>query len=211
MAGTTDRAIQSGLGALIAVAVMALWLSPAQAYPEPAAAPRAWQLEFTYGKPQPIAVDDLQGQTHWYWYLPYKVVNKTDQQRLFLPDVAIATDEGDIIPAGSAVPPRVFEAIRQRQGNPLLQTPVEIIGQLLPGEDQARESVIIWPEFTHDVGQITLFVQGLSGETAQVLNPLTQEPVLLRKTLMLRYGLPGKPPTPQLQEVLPIDTTWVMR
>ena len=49
----------------------------------------------------------------------------------------------------------------------------------------------IWPAFDHDVDRVTVFVAGLSGETQSVKNPVTNEEVSVRKTLMIEYGFPG--------------------
>ncbi|MCC7146791.1 MAG: hypothetical protein IT443_10120 [Phycisphaeraceae bacterium] len=194
--------------------VLALVLLPTAmllAYPEPAAVSKSWQLDITYKTPQVLSITDLQGNTRWFWYLTYKVTNNTDRQQMFIPEITLATDEGDILSAGRDIPVQVFDAIKQREGNSLLESPVQIIGRVLQGADNARESVVIWPDLGHDVGQINLMIEGLSGETAQIQNPLTGEPVLMRKTLMLRYGLPGTPPSPRQQEVVPLDPSWIMR
>lgn len=197
----------------VLVAVMGLtWAGQrVAAYPEPAAAQRSWQLEFEAQAPQPIAVADNSGRVRWYWYICYKVVNHTGQDRMFIPDVTVATDQGDIISAGRNIPARVFTAIKQRVGNPLLENPTQMVGRLLQGEDYARESVAIWPDPGPDVDEIRVFFEGWSGETAQVTNPLTNKPVLMRKTLMRVYQMPGKPATPQDQTVVAAEERWVMR
>lgn len=181
------------------------------AYPEPSVAPRSWQLHFTHRKPTAIAVRDIGGELRWFWYLPYKVVNHTDRERLFLPEATIATDRGDIIPAGTGVPPAVFKAVDRQLENPLLEDPIEVIGRLLIGEDNARESVIIWPAFEHDVDEIRVFIAGLSGETQVTQHPLTGEEIVMRKTLMLTYELPGTGASAESQTITLADKRWVMR
>jgi hypothetical protein len=71
--------------------------------------------------------------------------------------------------------------------------------------------VAIWPARNHQVNQVSLFVSGMSGETATVENPVSGERVLLRKTLQRDYLVSG--------DVLPrgslpvplVAETWVMR
>jgi hypothetical protein len=184
---------------------------PALAYPEPAIVTRAWQFDFTYQKPAALAVRDVEGDYRWYWYLPYKVVNNTGQEEQFVPEITIATDAGDLLTAGSGVPASVFDAVKAKLGNDLLESPIAILGRLLQGEDYAKESVAIWPAPSHDVDQIRIFVSGLSGETTRIPNPLTGESVLLRKTLMIEFTLPGNPATPQDQPVIPSSEAWIMR
>jgi hypothetical protein len=179
--------------------------------PEPSVAPRAWELQFTHGKPQPIVITTLEGDMHWYWFMTYKVVNNTGREMLFIPEATVATDRGHIIIANHHLPPRLFPLIQQRVGNRLLQSPIESVGQLLQGEDHARESVIIWRDLGQRVDRISIFVSGLSGETATIQHPETGEPVVLRKTLQIDYALPGSDPHPQTQPVLPRGQRWVMR
>lgn len=199
------------LTAIVALVVLFAAALTLHAYPEPSAAVRTWQLEITYRDPQPIAVPDVAGNLQWYWYMPYKIVNLTGTERNFIPEVTIATDEGDIIAAGRGIPARVFDAVSQRLANPLLISPVQIIGRILQGEDNAKESVAIWADPVHDVAELQIFFEGLSGDTTQIAHPLTGDTVLMRKTLMLNYGLPGHAPTPQQQTLVPIDTRWIMR
>jgi hypothetical protein len=199
------------LGALLAGTLVLAAGLVAQAYPEPSVVPRSWAFEFDYRDPQLVAVEDIDGRTRWYWYMAYKVVNETGQERLLIPEFAIATDEGHVVLANRGVSSRVFKAIREREGNPLMVSPVKAIGQLLLGEDHARESVAIWPVFDQDIDRMDIFVSGINGETARFTAPGASEPTVLRKTLMLRYHLPGNPERIQHSIIKPHDPTWVMR
>ena len=207
----------------------------AWAAPKPDLVSRTWQLRFTYSKPEPIAVKDVDGQIRWYWFMAYMAVNETEVDRQFLPHFTIATEQGDIIGANHDISPRVFDAIKQRLRNPLLESPMNVSGMLRQGQDQAKQSVAIWPSFKHDVDMLNVFVSGLSGETAHVLNPRTAKPIvdpqslkqmvdpatgnppiqprplLLRKTLMLEYHLPGSVIHPQRQRLTLRKKRWVMR
>lgn len=185
----------------------------AQAYLEPSIVPTSWDLNFTSDKPRAIAVEDISGETRWYWYITYKVTNHTGEERLFVPEVQIATDQGDLIRAGQNVPSSVFFAIKEKLGNKLLESPNQVVGKLLQGEDFARESVVIWPAFKHDIDQLSVFVTGLSGESGMVKNPLTHEDVIVRKTRMLTYRFPGDDLStpPRQQAVLDVDSEWIMR
>ena len=186
-------------------------LAPAWGYPEPARVSPSWSIDFEWQTPRAIAIEDVDGSTRWFWYMSYKVTNNTGSDRLFIPDFTIATDTGRIITAGLNVPASLFPKIKQELRNDLLESPVQVVGQLLQGEDFARESVAIWPAFEADARQMSIFVSGLSGETAEILHPLTGEPELLRRTHMLRFGLPGAPPTPQRQSVVLREQIEVMR
>ncbi len=181
------------------------------AYPEPSLVNPSWQLDVTHQTPKLIAVKGLEGRTRWYWYMPYKVVNKTDAEQLFVPDFAIATDEGDVIRAGQNVPADVFDAVLQKLNNPLIEHPLQVSGRILIGGDQAKESFAVWPWFEHDVDEMAVFFSGLSGETQMITHPATGEPLQLRKTLMLLYRTPGTDTLPQNQSIQPAEQIWVMR
>jgi len=187
--------------------------SSTQAYAEPAIVPQSWDLTFTHNTPRPIAVRDAAGDIKWYWYMTYKVVNNTNEDRLFVPEVEIATDEGDLIRSGQNVPTAVFFAIKEKERNTLLESPNQVVGRLLQGNDHARESVIVWPAFKHNINQLIIFVAGLSGETSSVANPLTNEPVTVRKSLMIEFKTPGDNVryTPDKHTIIPVDQQWIMR
>ncbi len=185
--------------------------TPVQAYPEPSVVARSWELEFEYRQPRAIALRGVDGKVQWYWYITYQVTNNTGRERLFIPELTIATAEGDLVRASKNVPALVFTRIKHRVDNRLLESPAQVVGKILLGEDNARESVIIWPAFKHDVTRVTVFVGGLSGETQEVPNPVTGDTVLVNKTLMIDFDLPGNPVSPQEQAVVPKGKEWVMR
>lgn len=180
------------------------------AFPEPQVFNRAWEFDFSHSKPRPIAVIDVQGKTKWYWYMTYKVVNNGKVERLFSPEFIISTDQGDIIPAGR-VPASLFDRVKEEVRNPLLMAPVQVVGKLLIGEDCAKESVVMWPAFSHDIDKLTIFVGGLSGETQSITNPANNESVVLTKTLAINYDFPGTDGPIQFQTVEPKGEKWVMR
>jgi hypothetical protein len=188
-----------------------LALSIAQAFPTPPMVSKSWELTFTHGAPRVVAVQDLTGKYEWYWYMPYKVVNNSGSERLFVPDITIATDNGDIIQANHNIPSSVYEAIKQRTGNPLVETPATVIGQILQGDDYAKESFAVWPAFGSDVSLVNIFVSGLSGETTVVKNTDTGKDVILARTLMITYSFPGRPASPDAQTVSHQGDKWVMR
>jgi len=180
--------------------------------PEPRLVSPSWQFEFDYEKPRLILVD-LPGKVEkqYYWYLPYTVTNRTGEDRLFIPAVAVMSNTGKIMTAGRKVSPAVFRAIKRHERNPLLQSPVDAIGKLLQGEDNAKDSVAIWPASEGDVDRYDLFIGGLSGETVVVKNPETDEMVVLRKSLHLRFVTPGTPAELIGQPIEKVDEEWVMR
>lgn len=147
-------------------------------FAEPSIINPTWEFDLEVNPPQAIAVTDSNGLNTWYWYLPYKVVNNTGEDRLFIPEVTVLDNNGRIVTAGRRIPQNVYPAIAERLGNPLLESPDDVLGRLLQGEDFAKESVAIWPASLRDVDEITVFLAGADGETKQLLSPRTGEPVM---------------------------------
>ena len=182
-----------------------------QAFEEPNIVSKDWQYNFLHDRPRAIAVYGIGGRVSWFWYITYKVVNDTGDERLFVPEVIIYTDTGKIFPTGRNVPAAAFAAVQEKLENPLLESPAEIIGRLLQGADHAKEGVAIWPTPTEDVDHITVFFSGLSGETKAIKHPLSGKRIVLRKTLMIDYHLPGTSQRVQDQPVILQGEKWVMR
>lgn len=200
------------IACVLAAAVALLTLhTAARAYEEPSVTSRSWQLEFTHDQPRTISVKLPDGSIQWFWYMAYKVTNNTGEEQLFVPEFVIATDAGDIINAGQNVPAGVWPVVANKLNNKLIESPAQIVGKLLQGEDYARESVAIWPVPAHDVDEMSIFVGGISGETATTTNALTGESVLVRRSRMITYATPGSSPNPQDQPVKLVEETDVMR
>jgi hypothetical protein len=199
------------LGALGAGVILLAAVAHLAAYPKPSLVAKSWQLDFTCTAPKAIAVRDSLGDYKWYWYLPYKVVNHSDAEQMFMPQFQIVTDEGDIATPALSLPPEVFEQIKYHLNNKYLLEPVRAIGKLDRGEDNARESVAVWPAPDHPILHMKVFVSGLSGETQSIDDPVTGQKVMLTKALMLEYTTPGKPPILKYQPVVAQGQSWVMR
>lgn len=183
----------------------------ADGYPEPRIVTDSWQIDFQFDSPRVISVVTEPGQPpQTFWYLPYTVTNDSGEDQMFIPDIRVLTNTGQVIRAGRDVPPNVFAAIKAEQRNKLLESPIEVIGRLLQGEDNAKDSVAIWPAADADVDAITITIKGLSGETTVVKNPETGKDIVLRKTLMLQFATPGGTAAATRRVTL-LDTDWVMQ
>ncbi len=196
----------------------------AHAAPEPSVAHTSWELEFTYSDPQRITLT-LPGDDHasTYWYIVYTATNTTGDEAEFYPTFDIVTGDLKRIEAGFGVSPSVNDAIltRHKKAYPFSVDPMKMYGPLLRGEDNARTSIIVFPEFEDDVNAFTVYVGGLSGEVAKIRNPRFDRAVqpsdenpmffFVRKTLAIGYDVPGD--TRTRLEAAPVRTTqaWVMR
>jgi hypothetical protein len=137
-----------------------------------------WSIDLELDTPNAIYVDPENAPGRWYWYAAYKVTNNTGDDRLFIPEVVIIDNDGRIVQANRRIPPAVFPVIAERLGNPLLESPNNVVGRLLQGEDFAKESVVIWPAAPRDVDEFTLFFGGVDGETQPLVSPSSGEVVM---------------------------------
>lgn len=201
---------------LLAVASATL-THPASAHaaPEPDPITHRWQLDIEPGPLRVISLDVPDVGPQMYYYLTYKVTNKTGEDLLFTPSFDLATDEGDLVRAGRGVSAWVTREIISRLENPLLQDPIEVVGTFLQGEGNAKESIAIWPVETAHVRDIEIYANGFSGEikTIDAFDPVTKgtKRVTLRKTLMIRYEPLGEARPTGADGLLVEETRWIMR
>jgi hypothetical protein len=185
------------LGAMALAAGLSLVAREVNAAPEPSRIPVSWELNFRYGPLNRITVS-IDGKQSTYWYMRYTVINNTGRDVLFTPSFEIVADTGTAQAAfkeGNGkdnIPNAVYEKIKEQEANPLLQSPNSVFGRLLQGEDNAKDSVIIFPALDPEGRDFRLYAMGLSGETAEVINPITGKSVILQKTLQMDLKLPGQ-------------------
>jgi hypothetical protein len=179
------------------------------AAPEPSIMPVSWQLTFRHQGLQRIYVE-VSGKKTPFWYMRYTVINNSGRDVLFTPNFEIVAGTGTALPAFKDVPNEVFTKIKETYKNDLLLSPTAIYGKLLQGDDNAKDGVVIFSDLDQNARNFKLFVSGLSGETAEVKNPVTGKPVILQKTMELDFNIPGEAigiePHSQLRA-----TKWVMK
>jgi hypothetical protein len=180
-------------------------------YPKPSPYPKSWELAFEHSIPKRVVVQTAASNVpQAFWYMTYTVTNNTDKEQLFLPALELLTEDGRIIRNDFKIPRSVFEAIKKREGDRFLQPAALVGGELRLGPDQAKDGVAIWPEPAPEMGRFSIFVSGLSGETASVKGPDGKD-VVLRKTLQLNYLIRGDDVYPGEDEVNENPSEWVMR
>ena len=192
----------------------------AKKYPEPSVYPKSWELRFRHAEPKRIVVADVPGHRTpvAYWYLTYTIVNDTGSEQTFLPDFELVTEDGKAHRSDMAIPQEVFQAVKKREGNNLLEPATKITGIIHQGEDQARDGVAIWEEPAPRMGSFSIYVGGLCGEHVimkdddgkQMKDP-DGSPIILRKTLELNYVIFGDDVRPDRDEVHTRPERWVMR
>lgn len=198
---------------LAAVALTGLGLPVRQpvalAAPEPAIVPVSWELEFKHGNLERLFVT-IDGKQKTFWYMRYTVINNTGKDILFTPSFELVGDTGSTSAAFKNVPNEVFTKLKETYKNTMLESPTGILGRLLQGADNAKDGVIIFTDVDAQARDFKLFIGGLSGETAEVANPVTGKPVILQKTLELDYNIPGEAIGIDAKSLLKA-TKWVMK
>jgi hypothetical protein len=153
--------------------------------------PISWELGFRHGNMERVFVN-VNGKDEPFWFMRYTVTNTTGRDILFTPSFELVAETGPALQGFKNVPNTVFEKIKANFNNPLLVSPNNIYGKLLQGEDNAKDGVVIFPALDPEARNFRLYVMGLSGETADVENPVTHKKVILQKTLELDFNIPGQ-------------------
>lgn len=175
------------LSLIIATACLVLATSVV-AVPSPKAVPARPELSFTPGD---LRIFRSNEDGRWYWYFTYGVENNTGIDQIWIPDMVLYTDQGEILKAGQGVSSVVTDEIVEYIGDPLLEPQYAIIGDLKQGRGNAKSGLSVWPARQMEVNELALFVAGMSSETLEVEHPLTKAPVVLKKTLKREYLIPG--------------------
>jgi hypothetical protein len=187
-------------------------------FPQPSLYPITWELDFKHDQLRRIVLE-VPGERSpkAYWYMTYVATNNTNQEQVFLPTFEMVTRDGKVVRANTERSRKVFEQIAQRERSKPLQSDLDLQGRILIGEDQAKYGVAIWEEPAAELGAISLYVSGLSGE----ITPLTDSqgkpiadkdgnPLVLRKTLKLDYTIRGDDLYAN-DPVIKTGESWVMR
>lgn len=211
------RRILSGLmlAAAAAGGLCVLTPSHATAAPEPSPIPRRWQVDIETSPLRVILMNDAQGKLRPFFYMTYVATNNSVSDLLFAPMFELATDSGDVIRGGRDVPFSVTQSILTRINDPAVLDQIAIVGNLMRGEENAKQGVVIFAAPTLHLSELTLYAAGFSGETAavEVPNPETgkMERKVLRKTLELTYRVEGDLTGGRLDPLTPFDRRWIMR
>jgi len=191
--------------------------------PEPDPIPRRWELELEAGSLRAISLvtddrgtldttDDLYGD---FLYMTYRVTNYTGRDLFFAPTFTLTNDSGEILRSGQNVSADVTARLLAALDQAFLQSEFEVLGVLHQGPENARDVVVIWPLNDRTIDEAAVYASGFSGEAKsyRVLDPATGEHRLetLRKTYMVRYGIPGEIDPSEPFPFDEIERRWVMR
>ncbi|MDI6449540.1 hypothetical protein [Anaerobaca lacustris] len=201
--------------------VLALAAGVCLAAPEPAVVqrPGQWTVEVKFEQPEQLVLPWGGNGPARFWYMILTVTNRTGQDVGFYPRCELMSDTFQVVPAGVGVPPIAFETIKQRHQSryPFLEALGAVENRILQGQDNAKDIVVVWPDFDNEAASFKVFITGLSNETAWIDHPVAVDnagqpvKVFLRKTLVLDYAFRGDPALRNSVQVVHKDTSWVMR
>ncbi len=209
---------------LLCALVVGVVTRPVAGAPEADLISSSWQLDVEFHDPQRISVV-LPGDTEptMYWYVLYRVTNNSRQEVGFYPSVELVTDTLETVRAGDMISPRVYDAIAARHNKeyPFFSPPSKASGPLLQGRENARTTVAVFRMFDSEASSFTVYFSGLSGDIERVGNPTFRPDekeseqnarvFLFRRTLAVRYDLPGDVTTRARAVPVRRSREWVMR
>lgn len=173
---------------------------------EPAAG--QWQLEFKLGELR-LFKDPESGVA--YWYLTYKVVNRTGQDRWWGPKFEMLDDGGRLLRSGRSVPVIISKRVEALLGNRLVEDQYQILGEIHQGEANAKEGVVVWPAEPATATELHVFVRGISSEMKAVTDPKSGETQNLHKSLKCDFRVAGDPKARGAEPVPCELQQWIMR
>ena len=199
-----------------------IFASFAMAAPKPAIIQNTsdWTVDVTFEHPQQITLR-LPGakKAELFWYTIITITNKTNGDVDFYPSCDLMTETFQLLPADKGVPAGVFQGIKKRHVKeyPFLENLPNIDNRMLQGLDNAKDIVIIWPDFDLRAKNIKLFIKGLSNETVTIDHPRAKDPngkpvkIYLRKSLELNYKVTSDPEFRARTNLIYENKKWVMR
>ncbi len=160
----------------------------AQGHPKATDRANRWQLHLVTGD---LRFYRDQNTNDGYWLLIYEVTNETKEDQRWIPYFDLVTDRGDIIADGDDVPRNVQLTLLDMFGDPLLKSQSDASGSLLQGEENAIRGLAIWKAGHEDVREVQVFAGGVSGDTAQVIHPITGDSIKLHRVLQFSWFVDG--------------------
>ncbi|MBX6315475.1 MAG: hypothetical protein IRY99_21570 [Isosphaeraceae bacterium] len=182
-----------------------------------------WVLDFAF-KPIRMITVELPGKgRRQVFYMYYRVVNRTGEPRMFVPQFTLVTDDGRAYP--DQVLPQAVRLIEAREGanntlNPTLGA-VSIMGYIPPSDKNGKEGIddAVYGVAVWDVDRaiarsdaLTVYITGLSDGSYPETLPDGQQ-VIRYKTLQVNFSRPGDERNLNEKEIRLLDPPyeWIYR
>ena len=175
---------------------------------------KVWTLSFGYNWPRMVRVKEPGKPTKLYWYMTYVIVNDTSKEHLFVPDFTLVTDTDKVY--RDVVAPAAERLARIRSDATVkYENSVTIAGPLPPakpdGRDYSKHGIAIFDSVDLKTDFFSIFVTGLSNGYQEVTDPKTKKTVIRRKTVRLKFAMPGDEFYPDEDEIFSQGWEWVYR
>jgi len=180
-------------------------------------APDIWVLEFTFRKPRYIMAEIPGKGRKLVWYMTYRIVNRSEEERTFVPQFTLVTEDGTAY--NDVILPRAEKAVIALEdptmtlhnsvtiaGSPLAPTPKESV-------DNARNGVAFWEDVDMKSKRFSIYVTGLSNGYVKVTDKDDAAKVeMRRKTLRLDFEKLGDEFNPTAKEIRFVgEPAWIYR
>jgi hypothetical protein len=149
-----------------------------------------WVLDFAF-KPLRIRTVEVPGKgRRTVYYLYYKVVNRTKEPRMLIPQFLMVNEEGKKFE--DQVIPEAIPIIRAREDQTIpVRGAVDIMGIIPPstkqGVDDAVYGVAVWDHWDPKADRFSIYVRGLSDGYKETPNPGGGKPTVKYKTLKIDF------------------------
>jgi hypothetical protein len=163
-----------------------------------------WTLNFENQPPRRLVVTGAGGQDGVYWYVLYKVTNRTEKERFFIPDICIETETNKKYL--DSLYPALEAAVEQKKGKRFLNL-AEMIGTVKPG--QTKEGVALFPQIDPTADELRLVVMGITNEFK--IERSQAGKVCRHRALLATYKRPGDEHYPAFKRVYFYGRTWDWR
>jgi hypothetical protein len=147
-----------------------------------------WVLDFSF-KPLRIVTVSIPGKGRRYiHYLYYKVVNRAETPRMFVPQFYLVNEKGQKFEDN--VVPQAIPVIRAREDEsiPVLGA-VDVVGMIPPSRkanvDDAVYGVAVWEKWDYKADRYSIYVRGLSDGYRETPAQSGAKPVVKYKTLRI--------------------------
>jgi hypothetical protein len=155
-----------------------------------------WVLDFTFKPVRIVEVDDGR-KKHRYYYLYYRVVNRTGKPRTFVPQFTLVTDTGKRYEDTAGLPQALAKIQKKEDPNVEVHGAVDINGIIPPSKKEGVDDVVtgaaIWENIDPHADAFKIYVRGLSDGYQLVTPPGADKDkrVIRDKTLRLDFTRPG--------------------